>query len=201
MSILDFTAEEKEVLFDPGYSGSVARVSGNIEYLYSAFLSIPSLKQKKFQFSILYPKILKAIDLNVAFYLGCMLWGVYLKSLKGNKIINNPCLGTEFDDDCFYEVDFLIKFIKEGLNRDAKYYLNKTYTANPLYISILEKYREFLLLNKGFVETQNTDDILLPLSLKSPSARAIKEIYKIIYSSVEKDDLTILFDAADKILD
>jgi len=50
MSILDFT-QENQMLFDPGYSASIARVSGNIEYMYSAFLNIPSLKQKRFQFS------------------------------------------------------------------------------------------------------------------------------------------------------
>lgn len=199
MSILDFKSED-EVLFDPGYSSSVARVSGNIEYLYSAFSGIPSLKQKKFQFSILYPKFLKAIDLNVAFYLGCMLWGVYLKSLKNKKIVNNPCFGTEFDDDCFYEVDFLVNFIRNGLNRDSKYYLNKTYTANPLYFTILENYREFLSLNRGFVDVGKTDDVLLPNTFKTPNDKDIKEIYNIIHSAVEKDDLMILFDAAGKIL-
>lgn len=199
MSILDFNSED-EILFDPGYSGSVARVSGNIDYLYSAFSAIPSLKQKKFQFSVLYPKFIKAIDLNAAFYLGCMLWGVYLKSLKNKKIVNNPCFGTEFDDECFFEVNFLINFINGGLNRDAKYYLNKTYTPNPLYIKILENYKEFLSLNKGFIEAEKTDDILLPKTLKSPSMEEIKEIYDAIYSAVEKDDLTILFNVADKIL-
>ena len=49
MSILDFT-QENQMLFDPGYSASIARVSGNIEYMYSAFTSIISAKQKKFQF-------------------------------------------------------------------------------------------------------------------------------------------------------
>ena len=188
MSILDFKSED-EILFDPGYSGSVARVSGNIDYLYSAFSAIPSLKQKKFQFSILYPKFLKSIELNSAFYLGCMLWGVYLKSLKNRKIVNNPCFGTEFDDECFFEVDFLINFITGGLNRDAKYYLNKTYTPNPLYIKILENYKEFLSLNKGFIEVEKTDDILLPVALKNPNDADIKEIYN-----------AILFTVADKIL-
>ena len=51
-----------------------------------------------------------------------MLWGVYLKSIQGKEIINNPCLNTEFDDESYFEVDFLLRFVKEGLNRDAKYY-------------------------------------------------------------------------------
>lgn len=199
MSILDF-ANENQMLFDPGYSASVARVSGNIEYMYSAFLNIPSLKQKRFQFSILYPKFLKAIDLNVAFYLGCMLWGVYLKNNPGKEIVNNPCLDTTFDDDSFYEVDFLLDFIKEGLNRDVKYYLNKTCEINPLYLKILENYREFLSLNKGFTNTKKTDDILLPKSLKMPDKAGLKAIYETIYKSVKEDNLEILFKISDIIV-
>lgn len=199
MSILDFKSEN-EVLFDPGFSASVARVSGNIEYMYSAFTSIISAKQKKFQFSILYPKFLKAIEENVAFYLGCMLWGVYLKSIQGKEIINNPCLNTEFDDESYFEVDFLLRFVKEGLNRDVKYYLNKTYVSNPLYIKILENYREFLTANKGFIGVQKTDDICIPTALKTPSKADIEEIYNCIYSAVQNDDVSVLFNVADKII-
>ncbi len=199
MSILDFKSDN-QMLFDPGYSASVARVSGNIEYMYSAFSSIPSVKQKRFQFSVLYPKFLKAIDLNAAFYLGCMLWGVYLKSNPGKEIINNPCLDTEFDDDSFYEIDFLYNFIKEGFNRDCKYYLNKTCTINPLYLKILEIYREFLSLNKGFINVKKTDDILLPQKLKSPAGKDLTLIYDTIVKAVKEDDLKILFEVSDKII-
>ena len=199
MSILDFT-QENQMLFDPGYSASIARVSGNIEYMYEAFSNIPSPKQKRFQFSILYPKFLKAVDLNAAFYLGCMLWGVYLKSCPDKEIVNNPCLDTEFSDDCFYEVDFLYNFIKQGLNRVAKYYLNKTYSPNPLYLKVLENYREFLSLNKGFVNVKKTDDILLPKTLKTPNETDLKLIYEAILNAVKEDNLEILFTVADKIL-
>ena len=187
MSILDFT-QENQMLFDPGYSASIARVSGNIEYMYEAFSNIPSPKQKRFQFSILYPKFLKAVDLNAAFYLGCMLWGVYLKSCPDKEIVNNPCLDTEFSDDCFYEVDFLYNFIKQGLNRDAK------------YLKVLENYREFLSLNKGFVNVKKTDDILLPKTLKTPNETDLKLIYEAILNAVKEDNLEILFTVADKIL-
>ena len=199
MSILDFKSDT-DILFDPGYSASVARVSGNIEYMYSAFSAIPSLKQKKFQFSIIYPKFLKAINLNAAFYLGCMLWGVYLKSLEDKNIVNNPCLGADFDDEAFYEIDFLLDFVKTGLNRDVKYYLNKTYSANPLHIEILEIYREFLEENKGFVDVKKTSDIKIPKSLKTPNDNDLKEIHNTILEAVQNDDLEILFKVSDKIL-
>lgn len=199
MSILDFKSDN-QMLFDPGYSASVARVSGNIEYMYSAFSSIPSIKQKRFQFSVLYPKFLKAIDLNAAFYLGCMLWGVYLKNNPGKEIVNNPCLDTEFDDDSFYEIDFLYNFIKEGFNRDCKYYLNKTYAINPSYLTVLEIYKEFLSLNKGFVKVKKTDDILLPKRLKNPDKEDLKLIYDAILKAVKEDNLELLFKVSDKII-
>lgn len=199
MSILDFKSDT-DILFDPGYSASVARITGNVEYMYSAFSAIPSLKQKKFQFSIVYPKFLKAISLNAAFYLGCMLWGVYLKSLNDKNIVNNPCLGADFDDEAFFEIDFLLNFVKEGLNRDTKYYLNKTYAANPLYITILERYREFLKENRGFVDVKKTSDIKIPKALKTPNDADLKEIYNTILDAVQKDDLEILFKVSDKIL-
>lgn len=199
MSILDFKSDN-EVLFDPGYSASVARVSGNIEYMYSAFQAIPSMKQKKFQFQMLHQKFLKAVDLNVAFYLGCMLWGVYISSQKDKTIINNPCAGQKFDDEAFLDIDFLLDFVKIGLNRDFKYYLNKEYPLNPLYIKILETYRDFLEKNDGFVNINNTSDIKLPSSLKTPDSKGLEEIFETIKTAVKEDNLEILFKIVDKIL-
>ena len=90
-------------------------------------------------------------------------------------------------------MDFLFDFIKEGFNRDAKYYLNKTFEINPLYLKILKLYREFLSLNKGFINTEKTNDILLPESLKKPDEAGLKTIYETILKSVKEDNLEILF--------
>lgn len=186
--------------FDPGFSSCVARVSGNIEYIYDAFNSIVSLKQKKFQFAMIYPKIQKIINENVAFYLGCLLWASYLKSFKNVQIIDNPCLDTSFDDDSLSEINFLIEFVKSGLNRDAKYYLNKTYSINPLHIDILEKYREFLILNRGFISTKTTDDIQIPKGYKKLSQDKIKKIKEAVDKAVECEDILSLLPLAELVV-
>lgn len=199
MSISDFDLT-KEAPFDPGYSASVARVSGNVEYIYAAFCSLPNSKQKRFQFSVLYPKLLRTLDLNISFYLGCLLWGVCLKSLKEVPVVQNPCLGGVFDDECYHEIDFLIDFLTSTFGRDVKYYMNKTYVPNSQYITILETYREFLKLNEAFVNTKLTSDILLPKNLKIPDSVGITEIFTVIKSSVETDNLQELLTLADKVL-
>ena len=190
------------VLFDPGYSDCILAVSDNVEFMYSAFVqsSMP-LKQKKFQFSILFPKLKKMLSQNVSFYLGCLLWAVYLKSLKNAVFENNPCLDTEFDEKTAYdETNFLIDFINDKFNKDAKYYINATYKKDERYITVLKTYNEFLKLNEGFKNVKTTADINLPSNLKVPSTGELKTIKQKIDEAISLKDLTKLFDVYELIL-
>lgn len=190
------------VLFDPGYSDCILGVSDNVEFMYSAFVqsSMP-LKQKKFQFSILFPKLKKMLSQNVSFYLGCLLWAVYLKSLKNAVFENNPCLDTEFDEKTAYnETNFLIDFINDKFNKDAKYYINATYKKDERYITVLKTYNEFLKLNEGFKNVKTTADINLPSNLKAPSTGELKTIKQKIDEAISLKDLTKLFDVYELIL-
>lgn len=190
------------VLFDPGYSDCILGVSDNVEFMYSAFVqsSMP-LKQKKFQFSILFPKLKKMLSQNVSFYLGCLLWAFYLKSLKNAVFENNPCLDTEFDEQTAYdETNFLIDFINDKFNKDAKYYINATYLKDERYITVLKTYNEFLKLNEGFKNVKTTADINLPSNLKVPSTGELKTIKQKIDEAISLKDLTKLFDVYELIL-
>lgn len=190
------------VLFDPGYSDCILGVSDNVEFMYSAFVqsSMP-LKQKKFQFSILFPKLKKMLSQNASFYLGCLLWAVYLKSLKNAVFENNPCLDTEFDEKTAYdETNFLIDFINDKFNKDAKYYINATYKKDERYITVLKTYNEFLKLNEGFKNVKTTADINLPSNLKVPSTGELKTIKQKIDEAISLKDLTKLFDVYELIL-
>ena len=40
--------------------------------------------------------------------------------------------------------------LPKSLKKDAKYYINENYEINPLFVKILELYKEFLTLNCGF---------------------------------------------------
>lgn len=191
------------VLFDPGYSDCILGVSDNVEFMYSAFVqSGMPLKQKKFQFSILFPKLKKMTEQNVSFYLGCLLWAVYLKSVKDGVFEYNPCLGNEFDEETAYnDTNFLIDFIQEKFNKDAKYYINATYQTDARFVKVLKTYNEFLKLNEGFKNVKTTEDIKLPSCLKAPSLDNIKAIKEKIEEAISLKDLAKLFDVYDLILE
>ena len=46
-----------------------------------------------------YPQILRMVDNNVGFCIGCILWAVYIKAYGDFKIEGNPCLGDTFNKD------------------------------------------------------------------------------------------------------
>lgn len=190
------------VLFDPGYSDCILGVSDNVEFMYGAFVQsgIP-LKQKKFQFSILFPKLKKMLLQNVAFYLGCLLWAVYLKSIKDGVFEDNPCLDCDFDEENAYnETNFLIDFVEEKLNKDSKYYINTPYQTDERLVKVLKTYNEFLKLNQGFRSVKTTADIFLPENIKNPDDNELKIIKNKIDEALKLKDLTKLFDVYEIIL-
>jgi hypothetical protein len=162
--------KEKTFLFDPGYAQHTTILSINLEYMYSKINQFKNLNQRKMQFKLNYPQILRMVDNNVGFCLGSLLWAAYIKSQgEGIEIIGNPCFGGTYDkEETVEEVDFSIEFFSQ-LKKDAKYYLGADYEVNPLHIEILNLYKDFLVLNRGFVSTKTTTDVLLPEKITVPT--------------------------------
>ncbi len=156
------------VLFDPGYAQHTGILSVNVEYIYASVSRFKNLGQRKNQFKMYYTKLLKLVENNVSFCLGCMLWAKYIKSLGTENILNNPCLGDTYNEaEAVEEIDYSMQYF-EQLKKDAKYYLGLDYVVDERCLRVLEVYREFLTLNKAFVDTKTTDDIKFPKSLKTP---------------------------------
>ncbi len=191
------------VLFDPGYSSCVLGISDNVEFMYSTFqASFMPPKQKKFQFSILLPKLQETLKQNVAFYLGCLLWASYIKTFKNAQIEENPCLGDDYDKEvALSDVNYLKDFSQNILIKDAKYYINKSLDINPRYILILDTYIEFIKLNKGFVNLKTTDELLLPKNLKALDKENATTIKNKIDEVLCEKKLSKLFDVYELILD
>ena len=191
------------VLFDPGYSSCVLGISDNVEFLYGTFQSsyIPH-KQKKFQFSMLLPKIKETAKQNIAFYLGCLLWASYIKTVKGAEIIDNPCYEDEYNEEAsIRDVKYLIDFITDILNKDSKYYTGKPYEYDPKHLKILETYIEFIKMNNGFVNLKTTDELNLPSNIK-PLNKDNSEIVKNkIDEAIKEKKLSKLYEVYDLILD
>lgn len=188
----------KEVLFDPGFVQHMAAFVPNIEYAYNSLSQYKNFNQKKQQFKMYYPKIQSLLKNYLGFYLGCMLWAIYIKQFDNATIMNNLCFGGEYDEtETLAEIDF-IKNYTEQLKKDVKYYMGQDFSIDSTSLNIIDAYREFLKLNEGFVKVQTTNDIKLPQDLKTPSN--LEEINNEIEKVVQSGKLYELFPLAGKIL-
>lgn len=188
--------QEKKFLFDPGYAQHTTILSINLEYMYSLINQFRNLGQRRTQFKRFYPQIVKMVENNVGFCLGSLLWAAYLKT-QDAKIEGNPCLGGNYDEaEAVEEIDFSLEYFTQ-LQKDAKYYLSSNYEVNPLYIKILDLYKEFLTLNRGFVDTKTTLDIKLPQNLSVPANEDAQKIHSKIQEVIKSGkllDLTEVFE-------
>lgn len=191
--------KEQSVLFDPGFAQHTTILSLSLDFIYSEIQSFKNFGQRKLKFNMSYPQIIRMVDNNVGFCLGCMLWATYIKSLGDLKIDGNPCLGNTYNkEESIEECDFSIDFYTQ-LKKDTKYYLNKTYEINPQHITILEFYKEFLIANKNFVNTRTTNDIVLPTNFKTPSNEDLKLIHTKIQEVIKSGKLIDLIEVSNLI--
>ncbi len=194
------TVLEKTVKFDPGWGHYVLVYSGSVEYLYRDINKFKNLSQRSFKFKQYFPKIVKLLENNIGFYLGCLLWAVYLKNSDDADFLGNHCLGQKYDENApDLEIDYILTSI-DKLKNDYKYYTGKTTDFPEVYKTILVTYNEFSILNKGFTETRNTTDLKLPSNLKTPSKEELEKINSSIESVVESGKLEELIPLADIIL-
>ncbi len=186
--------------FDPGFVQHMSAFVPNIEYVYAGLNRLKNFTQKKNQFKMYYPKIQSLLKNYLSFYLGCILWAVYINQLDEKPILNNLCFGGEYSEkETLSEVDFIMDYI-EQLKKDVKYYTGQDFTIDGNSINILKAYREFLIANKGFVETKTTKDIKLPANLKTPSEKDLEEILSGIEKVIDNGKLYELFPLAQKVL-
>ena len=186
---------EKIVKFDPGYAPIVINSFGQVGYTYYTFSAIPNPKLKKLNFAHTLRKLENFLKINVGFYLGCLMWAVYIKQfenaeLEGNKLLGEECSEEEYTS----EINFLIDFVSNQLPRDSKYYQGKNYECDKKYLPILETYKQFLILNKGFVECSKVSQIVIPDNLKKLNTDELTLLNEKIQQSIENKDITELFE-------
>ena len=58
--------------------------------------------------------------------------------------------------------------------KDMKYFLGQNYAFDENILKLIEIYEEFLVINKGFVESKYNTDIKLPNSVKTENAEDYK---------------------------
>lgn len=165
----------KGLEFDPGFAPYILAFRGTVEYLYMDINRFKNLSQRKMKFRQYYKKFLELFNNNLGFYVGCLMWAAYIKTQPKQEILNNPCLNQPYDEEAnISDTEFMIKFL-ELFPKDMKYFLGENYEINQGDLKILEMYKEFLIINKGFVETKYNTDIKLPEEMKTGEAETFKE--------------------------
>ena len=137
--------------FDPGFAPYILAFQGTVNYLYTDINKFKNFSQKKMKFRQYYKKILEVFYNNLGFYVGCLMWAAYIKTQKEQEIINNHCFGGRYNEaENTIETDYMINFVRL-FPKDMKYFLGQNFEFEPYVKQIIEQYKNFLVINKGFV--------------------------------------------------
>ena len=189
----------ESVKFDPGIGNLAVNFNEYINDVYSNIMNLHSPHQKRQKFKLYQNKIQEYMKNNIAFYLGCLMWAYYIhysnennsKEIEGNYLLNlTPELIEQYDYSM--QVNFMDNYF-DSFERDSAYYGGMKILIPDKWKRILSAYNDFLELNKGFIQTKTTADIVLPESVKRLKPN-LSDIENIINLSIEKKDLNILFD-------
>ena len=188
---------EKGLEFDPGFAPFILPFQGTVNYLYADINKFKNFTQRKMKFRQYYKKILDVFYNNVGFYIGCLMWAGYIKTQPEQGILDNHCLNMKYnEEENTSETDYLIKFV-QLFPKDMKYFAGEIFEFDKNVIRILDAYKEFLIINKGFVESIYNTDIELPMYMNTQDAESFKEkIDKVI----ETGDLSKFMEYKDIIL-
>lgn len=168
------TTELKGLEFDPGFGPYILAFRGTLEYLYADMNRFKNFSQKKMKFMQYHKKFIEMFENNLGFYVGCLMWAAYIKTQPKQKILSNHCLGQEYNEEAnTSDTQFMLQFT-ELFHKDIKYYLGQNYSFDEKKVELLKVYEEFLVLNKGFVESEYNTDIKLPKSVKVEGAEGYK---------------------------
>lgn len=176
------------VSFDPGFAPFVLVFSITYEYMQTEIRKYKNATQRKMKYKAFEPAIFRLCDNLISFYLGCMLYGGYLKNKFKNAVTieGNDFLGADINEckngDVMIEVLSLEKFIKGNVKNPFA-----TRKINPKYETIIDAYKEFLEINNYFTNVKTTTDIMLPKAfyfVDKFSDSKIDEIYKTIHDAI-----------------
>lgn len=157
--------------FDPGYSALSFSFIGNIALANQEYSKLKADHQKKFWLSKMEPTIVELINKSTSFYLGCLLWGGFIrnrfkdapKNVSGNT--TKELSQKELQElDCAAEAKAILNYI-ESFDRDCKYFLKRPAKISAPIVDVLENYIEFAKINENFKNVSTTNDVKLPHDL------------------------------------
>lgn len=164
-------ANEKETAtapFDPGFAPHLIPFLPSLQAMESELLKVKNFNQKKTRYKMFEKPVLKALQSTLGFWVGCILWGGYIKYKNQNNpknITGNDFLNLKKEDipDFAYNTEFdaIENFIKD-FSKNTKYYTGSNASLPEFYGIIVKEYRTFVELNDNFLNTKTTADIQIP---------------------------------------
>ena len=185
------------VKFDPGIGELVIDFNEYVNSVYSQLMHFKNMTQKRARFKLHADKIEKYMEVNIAFYYGCLMWAYHIvsenknapKELEGNVFLNMP-EEQKAEYDFLIQVNFMENYF-DSFERDFAYYTGQKKVISQKWRDILEVYSEFLTLNDGFVNVKMTSDIKLPERIKNINV----DVKSLIDKAIEQQSLSLLLDA------
>jgi len=191
------TTMTKGLEFDPGFAPYILELRGTVEYLYTDINRFKNFSQRKTKFLQYHKKILEVFYNNVGFYVGCLMWAVYLKSQPKQEILSNSSYGRGYNEsDDTSGTQYMLNFA-ELFPKDMKYFLGQNFEFEPYIVKLIQIYEEFLISNKGFTETKYNTDINIPQSVKTENAKQYKTL---IDEAIAQKDLSLLKENLEQII-
>lgn len=189
----------QNVPFDPGYAPNLVPFLPAIRAINSELAPIKNFGQKKLRYKILSKIGHKAFLSTLGFWVGCILWGGYIKykfeespkAISGNDFIgvskeeiNSFAYNEEFEEMATYIQTY---------SKDQNYYLGKYLSLPNFYGKIVDEYKEFVALNENFLYSKSTNDIKISPRfefLAEYSDEKLSELYAQIMTNIESHDLS-----------
>lgn len=180
---------ENSIPFDLGFGKHLLNFVADFEYAYNELSKIKNFNMKKFQFQRFFPHFQNEIDMHINFYIGCMLWAVYIKQFENKEISENPMFGQEISDEQgLYTINYMSDYLPK-FEKDVKYYLNKTIKFDKKIYDLLNLYKRFLVENKHFTNTKTSTDLVIPVNIVNPN---YDEYLEVIQKVVNTGDFSPL---------
>ena len=180
--------KDNSVAFDPGYSKHISSLRYFYEQVKASLKVLKTPQQRAFRYKQFLSKTLDIMKKETGFYYGCLLWASYIKYENADEpkvIADNSFYGkTEAD---------LLEFFNQ-YPKDLAFYRINGEQIEGKYIKTVNIYKEFLLLNKSFINTKTTADLIMPESLKPLTEADLKRLKPLIDDTVTDGNFERLYE-------
>lgn len=190
---------EKGAPFDPGYAPYLIPFLPAVQVAKAELAGMKNFGQKKLRFKILNKVTQKALLSTLGFWVGCILWGGFIKykfQSMPKEITGNSFIGLSKEDIEEFEYSGEFEAIIDYLDnyaKDMKYYTGVSGKLPDVYRTIVEEYKQFIQLNDNFLNAKTTQDIKVPPKfefLAQYSEQNLDELYSQIMQVIESKDLS-----------